>query len=75
MTDDRRHRVPGGTYFFTVNLDDRRSQCLTINIGLLRDAVRKVRAREPYHSDAWVVLPDHLHCLWTLPERDFDFSG
>ncbi|MGC8532655.1 MAG: REP-associated tyrosine transposase, partial [Acidiphilium sp.] len=72
MADYRRHRVPGGTYFFTVNLDDRRSQLLTTNINLLRDAVRKVRARAPFHLDAWVVLPDHLHCLWTLPEGDVD---
>jgi len=75
MTDYRRNRVPGGAYFFTVNLYDRRSQLLTVNIDLLRDAVRTVRARAPFHIDAWVVLPDHLHSLWTLPEGDFDFSG
>jgi putative transposase len=75
MTDYRRRRVPGGTYFFTVNLYDRRSGLLTRNIGILREAVRKVRARAPFHIDAWVVLPDHLHCLWTLPEGDLDYSG
>jgi putative transposase len=31
----------------------------------LRDAVRQVRARAPFHIDAWVVLPDDMHCLWT----------
>jgi len=75
MTDYRRNRVPGGTYFFTVNLYDRRSQLLTANIDLLRDAIREVRAKAPFHIDAWVVLPDHLHSLWTLPDRDLDFSG
>jgi putative transposase len=66
--------VPGGTYFFTVNLYDRQSMLLTRNVGVLRDAVRKVRAKAPFHIDAWVVLPDHLHCLWTLPEGDFDYA-
>jgi len=75
MTDFRRNRVRGGTYFFTVNLYDRRSEILTRNIGVLREAVRKVRAKAPFYIDAWVVLPDHLHCLWTLPENDMDFSG
>jgi len=75
MTDYRRHRVPGGTYFFTVNLYDRRSDLLTRNIDILREAVRKVRVQAPFHIDAWVVLPDHLHCVWTLPDEDVDFSG
>ena len=44
-------------------------------IDALREAVRQVRARTPFHIDAWVVLPDHMHCLWTLPEGDIDFPG
>ena len=75
MTDYRRHRVPGGTFFFTDNLADRRSQLLTDNIAILRDAVRKVRARAPFHIDAWAVLPDHLHTVWTLPENDMNYSA
>lgn len=75
MTDYRRHRVPGGTFFFTVNLADRRSRLLTDNIAILRDAVRKVRARAPFHIDAWAVLPDHLHAVWTLPENDMNYSA
>ena len=66
MPDYRRNRVSGGCYFFTVNLLDRRSQRLVANIGALRDAVRQVRSRSPFHIDAWVVLPDHIHCLWAL---------
>jgi putative transposase len=75
MPDYRRNRVPGGTFFFTVNLFDRRSNLLVAQIDALRDAVRQVRARAPFHIDAWVVLPDHMHCLWTLPEGDADFPG
>ena len=75
MTDYRRNRVAGGTYFFTVNLYDRRSELLTHNIDALRQAVRKVQARAPFHIDAWVVLPDHVHSLWTLPENDVAFSA
>ena len=68
-----RHRVEGGCYFFTVNLQDRRSDLLVAEIDALRSAVRAARARHPFHIDAWVVLPDHMHCLWTLPPDDCDF--
>jgi putative transposase len=44
-------------------------------IDILRNAVRRVRARTPFRIDAWVVLPDHMHCLWTLPRGDADFPG
>lgn len=74
MPDYRRYRVPGGTYFFTVNLLERRLDTLVRHIDHLREAVRGVRQRYPFHIDAWVVLPDHLHCLCTLPEGDADFS-
>src|SRR5260370_22239667 len=69
------NRVPGGTYFFTATLLDRSSDLLVTQIGSLREAVRKVRRRNPFHIDAWVVLPDHMHCLWTLPESDCNFPG
>jgi putative transposase len=75
MPDYRRNRVPGGTFFFTVNLLDRRSTLLVARIDALRGAVRRVRIRAPFHIDAWVVLPDHMHCLWTLPQGDCDFPG
>ena len=74
MTDYRRHRVPGGCYFFTVNLLERRGNTLlTDRIDLLRKAVRRVRRSRPFSIDAWVVLPDHLHAVWTLPPGDDDF--
>jgi putative transposase len=74
MPDYRRSRVPGGTYFFTANLWDRDSQLLTIAIDGLRAAVKKTRQRLPFHIDAWVVLPDHMHCVWTLPPGDEDYA-
>ena len=75
MPDYRRNRVPGGTYFFTVNLLERTSSLLVTHVGALRDAVRTVRSRRPFHIDAWVVLPDHMHAVWTLPAGDADYSG
>lgn len=75
MPDYRRNRVPGETYFFTVNLLERRSALLTTHIDAFRDAVRQARARKPFHIDAWVVLPDHTHCVWTLPPGDADYSA
>jgi len=75
MPDYRRNWVPGGTFFFGLNLLDRRPNLLVTNIDALRDAVRRVRARAPFHIDAWVVLPDHMHYLRTLPQDDADFPG
>ncbi len=74
MPDYRRNRVPGGTYFFTVNLLERRRRLLVEHVDALRAAVRSVRDQQLFHIDAWVVLPDHLHCLWTLPPGDADYS-
>ena len=70
MPNYRRHRLAGATYFFTVNLLDRKSRLLLDEIDLLRRTVARVRVLMPFHIDAWVVLPDHLHCLWTLPEDE-----
>ena len=75
MPDYRRNRVPGGTYFFTVNLLDRSSNLLVSHVDLLRQCVRKVRTARPFHIDAWVVLPDHMHAVWTLPQGDNDYSS
>jgi len=75
MPNYRRNRVEGGCYFFTVNLHDRQSDLLVAEIEALRSAVRTARARYPFHIDAWVVLPDHMHCLWTLPPGDFNFPS
>jgi putative transposase len=74
MPNYRRNFVAGGRYFFTVNLADRRLALLTGNISLLRAAFRDVRTRHPFTVEAAVILPDHLHAIWTLPEDDADFA-
>ena len=74
MTNYRRNFVPGGTYFFTVNLADRRLRLLTDQIERLRAAFRYAQERHPFTIDATVVLPEHLHAIWTLPEGDADFA-
>ncbi|RMG35381.1 MAG: transposase [Gammaproteobacteria bacterium] len=74
MSNYRRDRVSGGTWFFTVAVADRKSDLLIREIDILRDAVRRVRHDWPFRIDAWVVLPDHLHTVWTLPADDHDFS-
>jgi len=71
--DYRRHYVPGGRYFFTVVTEGRRP-LLVENIERLRAAFRRVRERYPFAVEAMVVLPDHLHTLWRLPEGDSEYS-
>ncbi|WP_419866215.1 REP-associated tyrosine transposase, partial [Methylomonas koyamae] len=74
MTEYRRHRLKGGCYFFTVNLAERHRTLLTDRIELLRESFRNVKDQHPFNIDAIVVLPEHLHTIWTLPEDDDDFS-
>jgi len=58
--------IPGGTWFFTVNLLQRRHNDLLIRkIELLRQTVNKVHVKYPFRIDAWVVLPDHMHYVWS----------
>lgn len=72
MSHYRRVRVPDDTYFFTFNLLERRRGLLVEHIDLLRDAFRAAKAARPFHLLAIVVLPDHLHCVWQLPDGDAD---
>ena len=71
----RRNRLPGGSYFFTVVTANR---IPVFNnpaaIQLLRTTIRNVIHRHLFTIDAMVVLPDHIHCIWTLPEDDSNFS-
>ena len=69
----RRANIPGAAYFFTVNLADRKSCLLTAHIDVLRNAMRKIRQSHPFDIIAMVVLPDHLHAIWRLPEGDANF--
>jgi len=74
MTEYRRNFIVGGSFFFTVNLAERRLRLLTEHIAELRAALRHVRRQHPFEIDAIVVLPDHLHAAWTLPQGDADFA-
>jgi len=75
MPNYRRAAVGGGTYFFTV-VTYRRQHFLCDDAvrSALRTAIRDVRKTHPFDIDAWVLLPDHLHCIWTLPPGDADFG-
>lgn len=75
MPTYRRAFIAGGTHFFTVVTFQRQRfltnpQCLKI----LRETIAEVRQKFPFTIDAWVLLPDHMHCIWTLPPEDADFS-
>ena len=74
MSFYRRMRLPGQTFFFTVNLAKSGGDGLVRHIDLLRRAYRATVAEHPVHCHAMVVLPDHLHAVWTLPPGDADFS-
>ena len=74
MPNYRRARE-GRTYFFTVVTHNRRPfLCSEENRTILRQIIEEVRLLKPFEIDAWVLLPDHLHCIWTLPEGDADYS-
>ena len=76
MSDYRRYFVPGGSYFFTINLLERRNnRMLVTHIDALREAVRKTKQERPFRIDGWVVLPEHMHLMMTLPPDDADFSN
>lgn len=69
-----RPRIPGASVFFTVALADRSGRLLVEHVDSLRSAVRQTRHERPFRIEAWVVLPDHVHAVWTLPEGDADYS-
>jgi putative transposase len=71
----RRVFVKGGRYFFTV-VTEQRQPILTDEFvrNALREAINNVRTKYPFTINAWVLLPDHLHTIWTLPENDADFA-
>lgn len=75
MPNYRRLKTPGATYFFTVATYERQKiLCEPLSRKALKGAVEEVRRILPFRIEAWVVLPDHLHCIWTLPKGDSDYS-
>ena len=76
MPDYRRSRVQGGTYFFTVTTYGRQAMLIEDPVReALRQGIASARRTLPFAIDAWVLLPDHLHYLWTLPPEDHNFSA
>ena len=73
MTEYRRNFVKGGSYFFTVALADRRKRLLVDHIDALCGSFHRVKALYPFTIDAIVILPEHLHCIWTLPDGDDEY--
>jgi putative transposase len=70
-----RRQFTGPTYFFTLVAHRRRPIfCNPVIRSCLRSAIRFVRETRPFVIDAWILLPDHMHCIWTLPEHDIDYS-
>lgn len=64
------------SYFFTITTARRRPHFRNpLQVQRLRTALRQVIRERPFRIRAMVVLPDHLHCVWTLPEDDGDFAG
>ena len=75
MPNYRRADIPGGTYFFTLVSYRRQKILCNENIRIaLRDAIVTTRTKLPFTIDAWVLMPDHLHTIWTLPENDNAYS-
>ena len=75
MPQYRRTLVPGGSFFFTV-VAERRQRLLTEDRArlALRKAIQAVRRQRPFRIEGWVLLPDHLHAIWTLPAGDDDYA-
>jgi putative transposase len=75
MSRYRRARVPGGSFFFTV-VTERRQRLLTDDLVrlALRRAIEVVRRERPFRIDGWVLLPDHMHTVWTMPADDGDYA-
>ena len=76
MSNYIRANTAGACYFFTV-VTYRRKKIFSSesNINILRDAFRQIKHNQPFEIEAMVVLPDHLHCIWALPEGDADYSS
>ena len=71
MPEYKRFGVSGGTYFFTLVTYKRYPWlCNDIARSTLREGIEKVRIKYPFEIDAFILLPEHLHCIWTLPDGD-----
>lgn len=74
MFHDHKSNRPGASVFFTVCLAQQGDSLLVDQVATLRHCVRRVMAKRPFRIDAWVVLPDHMHAVWTLPWGDANYA-
>jgi putative transposase len=76
MPEYRRVIISGGTYFFTVVTRDRLHLLICEEVRqALREGIQEVRQSLPFFIEAWVLLPDHLHTIWTLPKGDANYQA
>ncbi len=75
MVSYRRHMINGGTYFFTLTLKNRQARYLIEHIDAFKAAYNKIKQDKPFKTLAYVILPDHGHWIWTLPEGDANYSS
>jgi len=76
MPEYRRASIEGGTYFFTVVTQNRQSLLTEVSVReALREGIQEVRQSLPFIIEAWVLLPDHLHAIWTLPDGDANYQA
>lgn len=70
-----RDKTKGAIYFFTlVSFNRRKIFCSPTFLSAFKKSIQKIRKQHPFRVIAWVQLPDHLHCIWQLPENDDNFS-
>ncbi len=75
MSNYRRTKINGGTYFFTVVTHRRQHILCNSNVRTeLRAGIRETQKTNHFSVNAWVLMPDHLHCIWTLPSNDSDIG-
>jgi len=74
MTNYRRNRLPGATYFFTLTIAQRHLDLLIRHVQYLKTAFHEEHQRAPFVNIVLVILPDHLHAIWRLPKGDSDYS-
>jgi len=71
----RRAKVAGASYFFTIVTQERRPIFRSTEaVALLESGMNRIRRRHPFDVEAYVIIPDHIHTIWTLPDGDADFS-
>ena len=76
MSNYRRANTKGGAYFFTIVTYRRQKLLCNENVrAALRNGIRHTRQKHPFTIDGWVLLPDHLHCIWTLPPDNANFGS